>query len=159
MQNTCAAHHVQMRMDLIAPPGEKQLQTENTASIEGSRLTSLLAAYIEELVGEEEERTIVRSEETPSYGGSLQLMSTGAPEDFNSLGLDIHGGLRSIPEIPEDPKDTEQEQEQSYMTAPASFGFAFASSSLKGKGHETYFSTPDKRSTSHGGRSKIPRST
>ena len=145
-----------MCVDPIAPPGEEQPQTENTASIEGSRLTSLPAAYIEELAGEEEECTIVRSEETPSYGGSLQSMSTGAPEDFNSLGLDIHGGLGSIPEIPEDPEDTEQEQEQSYTTTPASFGFAFALSSLKGKGRETYSSTPDKRSTSHGGRSKIP---
>ncbi len=147
-----------MRMDPITPPGEEQPQMENTASIEGSRLTSLPAAYIKELAGEEEEHTIVRSEETPSYGGSLQLMSTGAPEDFNSLGLDIHGGLGSIPEIPEDPEDTEQEQEQLYTTAPASFGLAFASSSLKGKGCETYSLTPDERSTSHRGRSEIPRS-
>src|SRR6266403_5978156 len=155
-QNTHAARRAQMRMDPITPPGEEQPQMENTASIEGSRLTSLLAAYIKELVGEEEERTIVRSEDTPSYGGSLQSMSTGAPEDFNSLGLDIHGGLGSIPEIPEDPKDTEQEQEQSYTTAPTSFGFAFTLSSLKGKGRKTYSLTPDKRSTSHGGRSEIP---
>ncbi len=155
-QNTHAAHCTQMHVDPIAPPGEEQPQTENTASIEGSRLTSLLAAYIKELAGEEEEHTIVCSEETPSYGGSLQLMSTGAPEDFNSLGLNIHGGLRSIPEIPEDPKDTEQEQEQLYTTTPASFGLAFTLSSLKGKGRETYSSTLDRRSTLHGGRSKIP---
>ncbi len=58
-QNTRAARCVQMHVDPIAPPGEEQPQTENTASIEESRLTSLLAAYIEELAGEEEECTVI----------------------------------------------------------------------------------------------------